>query len=105
MNNDALYRAFAEPVRRRALRLLRRRRLCVCDLTAVLRLSQPTMSRHLGVLQRAGLVRAERRGKWRHYELVSRPDRLSRSLLASLVSEADAAGDMKRLSALPVRRC
>ena len=105
MNSDRLYRAFADPTRRRALRLLGLRKLCVCDLTEALRLPQPTVSRHLGTLHRAGLVRVEKKGKWRHYELLLKTDELGRSLLASLTAENDANGDVKRLKALPERSC
>jgi len=105
MNADLLFRAFADPIRRRALRLLGRRTLCVCDLTEALRLPQPTVSRHLGALQRAGLVRVAKRGRWRHYALTAAPDRLVAALLKSAAVETDERGDMKRLKALPRRAC
>lgn len=105
MTSDILFRAFSDPTRRRALRLLSRRALCVCDLTEVLRLPQPTVSRHLGALQRAGLVSVEKRGKWRHYELAASQDKVGRALLACLASEPDADGDLKRLGAQPRRTC
>ena len=44
--------------------------ICVCDLTAVFDLGQPTISHHLKVLRDAGLVVAERRGKWAYYRIV-----------------------------------
>lgn len=43
--------------------------VCVCDLTGPLGLSQPTVSHHMKVLKDAGIVDAERRGKWVHYRL------------------------------------
>jgi ArsR family transcriptional regulator len=103
--SDHLFRAFADPIRRRALRLLSRRPLCVCDLTDALRLPQPTVSRHLGALQRAGLVSVEKRGKWRHYALAKRKDGVGKALLASLASETDVNGDLKRLGAQALRTC
>ncbi len=103
--SDILFRAFSDPTRRRALRLLSRRALCVCDLTTALRLPQPTVSRHLGALQRAGLVRVERRGKWRHYALTERADKIGKGLIACLASEADTHGDLKRLGDQPRRTC
>ena len=48
---------------------------CVCDLTAPLGLSQPTVSHHLKVLADAGLVVKEKRGTWAWYSLV--PERLA----------------------------
>ncbi len=103
--SDLLFRVFSDPIRRRALRLLSRRALCVCDLTDALRLPQPTVSRHLGALQRAGLVRVEKRGKWRHYALTDSRDKVARALLACLAGEGDGNGDLLRLRSQPVRRC
>lgn len=48
---------------------------CVCDLTAVVGLSQPTVSHHLKVLVDAGLLTRERRGPWAWFALV--PERLA----------------------------
>ena len=87
--SDILFRAFADPIRRRAVRLLGRRALCVCDLTDALNLPQPTVSRHLSALQRAGLVRVEKRGRWRHYALAAAKDGLVASLLKSASAEKD----------------
>jgi ArsR family transcriptional regulator len=101
---DPLFRAFAEPVRRRALRLLTKRALCVCDIVSALRLPQPTVSRHLGALQKAGLVDVRRGGKWRHYSLRAE-GKVAEALVAGLAAEGDGAGDLKRLAALPGRTC
>ena len=45
--------------------------VCGCDMEGVLGLSQPTVSHHMKVLVSAGLVRAEKRGRWVYYELDS----------------------------------
>ena len=105
MSSDLLYRAFSEPVRRRALRLLSRRPLCVCDLVAALGLPQPTVSRHLASLQEAGLVRATKSGRWRHYALSAPRGGVAAGLLASLKAEPDIDGDVRRLAALIPRAC
>jgi ArsR family transcriptional regulator len=42
----------------------------VCDLTAPVALSQPTVSHHLKQLVDAGLVSREQRGKWAYYRLI-----------------------------------
>ncbi|MGH3322273.1 MAG: ArsR/SmtB family transcription factor [Streptosporangiaceae bacterium] len=44
---------------------------CVCDLTAPLGLTQPTVSHHLKVLLDAGLVTRTKRGVWSYYRVVS----------------------------------
>lgn len=42
---------------------------CVCDLTAPVGLSQPTVSHHLKILVGAGLLERTQRGKWAYYRL------------------------------------
>jgi len=54
----------------------------VCDLTAPLGLSQPTVSHHLKVLTDAGLVGREQRGRWAFYSLLPGPIELLRAALA-----------------------
>src|SRR3984885_1771752 len=43
---------------------------CICDLTAPVGLSQPTVSFHMKQLVDAGLVTREQRGKWNYYRVV-----------------------------------
>ncbi len=67
-----IFKAFADPTRLRLLVLLERETLCVMDLVTILALPQPAVSRHLGYLQRAGLVTARKKGLWRFYRLASK---------------------------------
>jgi ArsR family transcriptional regulator len=55
-------KAMGEPTRIRLLNLLRLGDICVCDLQAVLRISQSNVSRHLAALRHVGLVNYARRG-------------------------------------------
>src|ERR1700682_5743300 len=66
---ERIFRALADPTRVRILHLLREGPLCVGDLVAVLRVPQPTASRHLAYLRKSGLVHDERRGPWSFYRL------------------------------------
>lgn len=43
---------------------------CVCDLSAGIDLTQPTISHHLKILRTAGLLDSERRGSWVYYRVV-----------------------------------
>jgi ArsR family transcriptional regulator, arsenate/arsenite/antimonite-responsive transcriptional repressor len=66
------FSALGDPVRLRILSMLAaapQGEVCVCDFVGPLGKSQPTVSHHLKVLGDAGLVRAERRGKWVWYSL------------------------------------
>jgi ArsR family transcriptional regulator, arsenate/arsenite/antimonite-responsive transcriptional repressor len=68
---DRMFRAFADPTRLRIVNLLLRGELCVCDIVRVLDVAQPTASRHLAYLRRAGLVEARRDGLWMYYKLAA----------------------------------
>ena len=59
---DKMLKAAADPTRLRLLNLLRLGSICVCDLQAVLRIPQTTVSRHLAALRHAGLVSDVRKG-------------------------------------------
>lgn len=62
------FKALADPTRVRILNLLiRNPELCVCDMNASFDLSQPTVSHHLSLLKKAGLVDCEVRGRWCFY--------------------------------------
>ncbi len=43
--------------------------VCACDVENLLGMSQPTVSHHMKILQQAGLVNAEKRGRWMFYEI------------------------------------
>ena len=64
------YSLLADDTRLRILHLLLDgESLCVCELTAVLGLSQPKISRHLAALRAACVVLDQRRGTWAYYRL------------------------------------
>src|SRR5262245_38141880 len=66
-----VFKALADPTRVAIVnRLACGEECCVCDLTDVFDISQPTVSHHLRILRDAGIVEAERRGTWAYYRLV-----------------------------------
>lgn len=66
---ERLLKAAGDGTRLRILKMLEPGSLCVCQIVEALKLSQSTVSKHLSVLEGAGLVAGERRGKWIHYRL------------------------------------
>jgi len=62
------FNAVAEPRRREILELLASHERSVGDLVVELRLEQPSVSKHLGVLRRVGLVRVRRHGRQMLYQ-------------------------------------
>jgi ArsR family transcriptional regulator len=67
----ALFKALADPTRVRIVNLLARSSepACVCELTPVVGVSQPTVSHHLKKLVHAGLLQREQRGVWAYYSI------------------------------------
>jgi ArsR family transcriptional regulator, arsenate/arsenite/antimonite-responsive transcriptional repressor len=77
---EALFKALADATRLRILALLVGGEICVCEIHEALKLPQPTVSRHLAYLRRAGLVETRREGLWIHYRLASLDDTVLRTL-------------------------
>lgn len=63
-------KAIADCNRLRILKLLEARKMCVCELSFVLGITQPSVSRHLGKLKSAGLISCEQDGFWTNYYLL-----------------------------------
>jgi len=62
-------KALSDPNRVKIIKMLQHRRLCVCEVQAALQVAQPTASKHLKVLEKAGLVWPEKDGLWVNYHL------------------------------------
>ncbi|SEH03471.1 ArsR family transcriptional regulator [Nonomuraea solani] len=67
-----MFRALGDPVRLELLSMIvAYGEPCVCDLTKAFELAAPTISHHLKVLRKAGLVESRRQGTWIHYKAVA----------------------------------
>ncbi len=66
---ESVFKALADKTRLRILALLGNNEVCVCHIHDTLELPQPTVSRHLAYLRRAGLVDVRRDGVWMHYQV------------------------------------
>lgn len=91
-----VFSALADPTRLRLLNLMRDREVCVCYFVAVLKTTQPKISRHLAYLRRAGIVSARRSGKWMHYRIAVPRNSMSERLLHDLFREFDRKPEMQR---------
>jgi ArsR family transcriptional regulator len=62
-------KALGDPIRLQLVDVLRKHagKVCVCELTPLFDVEQPTVSHHLKVLRRAGIVDSERQGLWAYY--------------------------------------
>ncbi len=66
---DRVFRAFSDRTRLRILYLLQGGECCVGNLVDILRIEQPSASRHLAYLRQAGLVSVRKDGLWSYYSL------------------------------------
>jgi ArsR family transcriptional regulator len=86
---DRSLHTIADPTRRRILQTLKERKgaqtktgyLCGGEIEERIRLSQPTISHHMSILTKAGLVEATKQGQWRWYR---RNEKAIRQVVKSL---------------------
>jgi ArsR family transcriptional regulator len=82
-------KALSDPIRLRIVLLLQAEgELCVCDLMAVLKLPQSTVSRHLAYLKRSCWVDTRRDGVWMYYQLSNESCEICREMLTTLKQHA-----------------
>ena len=62
-------KALSDPNRIKILKLLQQKTMCVCELQGALQISQPSVSKHLKLLEEAGLVDNKKDGLWVNYYL------------------------------------
>ncbi len=79
-----IFKALSDTSRLKILKLLNKRKMCVCEVMVALDMTQPVASHHLGVLENAGLVEYERAGKWIFYNI-------SNQKIISLVNEVESS--------------
>ena len=66
---NEVFKALSDPTRRKILELLRREDMTPSEIMGKIKVSQPTLSHHLDILKRAGLVDSEREGQFVKYSL------------------------------------
>ena len=66
---EKIFKAAGDRNRLRVINMLTQRPMCVCEIQAILNVSQSTVSGHLKVLREAGLVTDSREGLWVEYHL------------------------------------
>jgi DNA-binding transcriptional ArsR family regulator len=110
----AITKALSDPGRVRILLSLRRGELCVCQITELFGLATSTVSKHLSILNQAGLILSRKTERWVYYRLPDKtaPVAVREALdwvLKSLGKTAEAAADTKQLRKIlkidPVELC
>jgi len=85
-SKERFFRTLGDSTRLKMIRLLAEREMCVCEIMVALEITQPTASHHLNILERQGIAKRSRKGKWVLYRLSS--PRLVALLDASGILEA-----------------
>jgi len=70
MDQADFFKCLSDPTRLNILKIiLERQNVCVCEITEILQLSQPKISRHLALLRNLSILLDERKGQWVYYRL------------------------------------
>ncbi len=65
----SVMKALSDPNRVRIMKILKNKTLCVCELQELLSIPQPAVSKHMKVLEKAGLVIGAKDGLWVYYSV------------------------------------
>jgi len=96
MTPAQFFKCLSDETRLRCVTLLQKEgKLCVCELTAALDLSQPKISRHLASLRQCGLLRDNREGQWVFYQINPKLPDWTSLLLSDALLAVEATGAFK----------
>jgi ArsR family transcriptional regulator, arsenate/arsenite/antimonite-responsive transcriptional repressor len=80
-----IIKALADENRARIINLLKNKKdICVCEITRIIGLAQPTISSHLKLLENAGLIESNKNGLWVNYNIVKSLDLFSSEFIEML---------------------
>lgn len=68
-SKERFFKALGDATRLRIIKMLAVREMCVCEIMVALGLTQPNASHHLNILERTGIAKKRREGKWILYNL------------------------------------
>ena len=95
----SVFKALSDPNRLKALCALEGGRLCACQIIELLGLAPSTVSRHMNVLEHAGLVKTTREQRWVYYEIAGKEAGESAEkvlkLLSAMLAEYDEAREVR----------
>ena len=97
-------RALADPTRWRIVRLVLDDALCVCELADILEMPQSSVSSHVQIIRKAGLLESEKCEKWTYFQIHRDYRKLIQSLAKffnesdEAILEADASRALQRLT-------
>lgn len=99
---EYILKACADKNRIRILKLLEKQKMCVCELAFVLGITQPSVSRHLKRLKKAGLIEIEQDSFWTNYFI--KPRNPYAKTILSLMQKWLNEDDMVRRDLIKVKK-
>jgi ArsR family transcriptional regulator len=94
----------ADATRWRIVRLVMDRALCVCELADILAMPQSSVSSHVQIIRKAGLLESETRGKWTYFRIERGHLPLLKAILKQYPDAGDFAKDAEQAEARLARR-
>jgi len=92
-------KALSDPNRIKVMKILQSRPLCVCEIKEILGIAQSTTSKHLKLLEDAGLIRSFKDGLWVNYSLANGSDSpYSANMIGNLKHWLNDDADIKKLN-------
>jgi ArsR family transcriptional regulator len=95
----SFFRALGDDTRWRIVRLVAERALCVCELADILGMPQSSVSSHVQIIRKAGLLESERCGKWTYFRIHTKHLPLLTRLIESLPNDPNHKTDLKKAKA------
>lgn len=93
---ESLFAALSDATRLRLLNLMADGEVCVCFFVEVIDAPQPTISRHLAYLRKAGLVEDRKDGKWVHYRITPPDEPVARETFERVMETLRADPALQR---------
>lgn len=99
-----VFKAFGDETRMRILNLLKTGELCVCQIEAILNITQSNASRHLNKLRSTGIISCDKKAQWVFYKInnnfIKEYSLLYEFFLSKVEKDIKYASDMEKLKRL-----
>jgi ArsR family transcriptional regulator, arsenate/arsenite/antimonite-responsive transcriptional repressor len=95
----SFFRALGDETRWRIVRLVMDRALCVCELADILEMPQSSVSSHVQIIRKAGLLDSERCGKWTYFRIHPNHFPLLTQIIEILPDGTEHRSDLKKARA------
>jgi ArsR family transcriptional regulator len=103
MNIDSVFAALASTPRRKILAYLSETSLTAGEIAERFEMTKPSLSKHLKILENAGLIKSDKQGQFVHYSLAD--DNLLGTLNNYLATFCPVGGPLKKESAAIAKGC